>query len=90
MNNTKPTLVLDVEKYQHYLDHCDLTPEEKEEFLHAIWNMVCEFVFLGFNIHPLQDLSGDKSPKNSAFATLLSEDMLSSLHAETTEKGTGK
>lgn len=87
-DNAKPTLILDIEKYQHYLDHCDLTPEEGEEFLQTIWNMVCEFVLLGFNVHPLQDLTGDKAADSAALSTLLSNDMLSSIDAAAQEKGT--
>ena len=84
---TKPTLLLDIEKYQHHLDHSNLTPEEKEEFLHTIWNMVCEFVALGFNVHPLQDLTGDKTAEPSALSTLLQEDMVNSLDHNNTEEG---
>lgn len=86
-NTAKPTLLLDVEKYQHHLDHCDLTESEKQEFLQTIRNMVCEFVLLGFDIHPLQTLSGDKTAEPSALATLLQDDMVSSKHAATTEEG---
>jgi len=89
-NHTKPTLTLDIEKYQHYLDDYDLSEEEKREFLQTIWNMVCEFVMLGFEVHPLQDVQnkpGDKTAKNSAFSGILSQDMLSSLHADR-QKGT--
>lgn len=86
-NTTKPTLLLDIDKYQHHLDHCNLTPEEQEEFLHTVWNMVCDFVLLGFNIHPLQELSGDKTAETSALPTLMGDTMLSSLIANTEEKG---
>ena len=59
-NNTPktsaPALTLDVDLYQHYLDNSDLTQEEKIEFLQALWNLINEFVMLGFNVHPIQQV----------------------------------
>ena len=56
--SAKRTLTVDVEKYQIFLDGADLTPEQKEEFLSAVWSVVVTFVELGFEVHPLQEVCG--------------------------------
>lgn len=50
---TSPTLSIDVKLYQHYLDNADLTEEQKQELLQTLWQIVCEFVQMGFNINPV-------------------------------------
>ncbi|MEO0411733.1 MAG: hypothetical protein AAF221_07855 [Pseudomonadota bacterium] len=50
----KPVITVDYERYAHFLENSDLTEEQKQEFLQAIWNIVVEFVSLGFGVHPLQ------------------------------------
>jgi hypothetical protein len=52
--NKKPTLTLDMELYQHYLDDSDLSDAEKAELLETLWSIICEFVRLGFGVHPVQ------------------------------------
>ena len=54
MTDTKPTLSIDVELYQHYLDDSGLSDAEKRELLETLWGIVCEFVMMGFNVHPVQ------------------------------------
>lgn len=78
------TLALDVEKYQHMLDNEDLTETEKQALLGMLWNVVCEFVMLGFHVHPLQQISGDKTADSSAFTGIITPDMLSCLDFENT------
>lgn len=56
--SARPTLTIDVERYQQYLDGSDLTPEQKEEFLKAAWSIVVTFVELGYGVHPLQEACG--------------------------------
>lgn len=54
MTDNKPTLSIDVELYQHYLDDSGLSEAEKKELLETLWGIVCEFVMMGFNVHPVQ------------------------------------
>lgn len=54
----KPTLTVDVERYQALLDDSDMTDAQKEEFLQALWLIVVSFVELGFGVHPLQEVCG--------------------------------
>lgn len=52
------TLTIDVAKYQEYLDGADMTQEQKEDYLRAVWTVVMAFVELGFGVHPLQEVWG--------------------------------
>lgn len=56
----KPTLTVDVEKYRSLLDEADMTEEQKEEFLQALWSIIVSFVELGFGVHPVQ-AAGEKA-----------------------------
>ena len=67
--DNRPVLTIDYEKYAHFLEDSDLTEEQKQEFLQTLWNIVVEFVSLGWGVHPLQQAQkpcgqlGDNSPK---------------------------
>ncbi len=47
-------LSIDYEKYEHYLEDSNLTEAQKQEFLQALWNIIVNFVDLGFGVHPVQ------------------------------------
>ena len=61
----KPTLTVDIEKYQAYLDGSDMTEAQKEDFLQALWSIIVSFVELGFGVHPVQEVCG-KTPEVSS------------------------
>jgi hypothetical protein len=65
---TPPTLTLDVELYQHYLDNSDLTEEQKNELLNTLWNIICGFVQMGFGVHPVQQALAENSGKDAITA----------------------
>lgn len=85
MTDTPRTLTLDVAKYQDFLDGENLSTQEKRDFIESLWQIVCEFVMLGFEVHPLQQAQkdGEKTPKNSAFTSVLGADMIECLNADT-------
>lgn len=56
--STKPTMKVDVERYQKYLDDSDMSAAEKEEFLQTLWQIMMSFVELGYGVHPLQEVCG--------------------------------
>lgn len=56
----KPVVTLDVERYQHFLDNSGMNPEEKRDFLEALWSVIVTFVDLGFGVHPLQEVCGQE------------------------------
>ena len=60
----KRSLTVDVEKYQAFLDGSDMTEVQKEEFLQALWTIIVNFVDLGFEVHPAQEVCG-KAPETS-------------------------
>lgn len=79
------TLTLDVEKYQTYLDDADLTGDQKEEFLKALWSIIVAFVDLGFGISPLQKIdtaSCGKDEKADALPAKAVRALLSCEHSK--------
>jgi len=59
--SAKPTMTVDVERYQAYLDGSNMSETEKEEFLQALWQIIVSFVELGFGVHPLQEVCGKET-----------------------------
>ena len=57
---------IDYEKYLHFLKDEDISEEAKRELLGLLWGIVCEFVAMGFGVHPVQQAqtSCGKLPKN--------------------------
>lgn len=56
--SSKPTMTVDVERYQKFLDGSDMSSAEKEEFLQTLWQIIVSFVELGYGVHPLQEVCG--------------------------------
>lgn len=54
----RPRLTVDAARYQAYLDGSDMTPEQKQEFIRALWSVILAFVDLGFGVHPVQQACG--------------------------------
>lgn len=67
---TPPTLTIDVDLYQHYLDNSDLTDEQKKELLETLWNIICEFVQMGFHVHPVQQAVQQQSSGKEGIVAL--------------------
>lgn len=68
---------VDYELYEHYLDDPSLSEDQKREFLQALWTIICEFVALGFGVHPAQQAQescgqlpniGRKAPESAPIA----------------------
>ncbi len=68
------TLTLDVEYYQSFLDDVDISDEQKSELIETLWNIVVQFVDLGFGIHPLQQAQPTKrNESQEAFAKFIKD-----------------
>lgn len=68
------TLTLDVEYYQSFIDDVDISDEQKQELIETLWNIVVQFVDLGFGIHPLQQAKlGDDHRTEQALAKLVGD-----------------
>lgn len=78
-------LTIDVDFYQSQLDDSSLSHAEKEAFLQALWNIVCAFVDLGYELNPVQKFSGEALAKSHARA-LASPDVVSSSLPSTAPK----
>lgn len=53
-NRPWPALTIDYELYERMLDESDVSDEEKRAFIEVWWNLIVNFVDLGFGVHPLQ------------------------------------
>lgn len=41
-------------EFMHFLEETDWSDDQKAEYVTLVWNIVCEFVALGFGVHPIQ------------------------------------
>ncbi len=62
MTKQQPTLTMDIALYEHFLENSHYTEEEKQEYLETMWNIICEFVTMGFHVHPVQMALDDNQP----------------------------
>jgi len=51
---SKPTLLLDLKEFVHYLDGLGLTEEQALICLNEIYEFALQWVYVGGNIHPIQ------------------------------------
>ena len=84
-SSTRPTMTVDVDRYQKYLDEAGMTAAEKEEFLQTLWQIIVSFVELGYGVHPLQEVCGKDAGTVSDRAKE-AMDAVSSRKAEQEEK----
>jgi hypothetical protein len=75
--SVKPTMTVDVERYQAYLDGSNMSETEKEEFLQALWKIIVNFVELGFGVHPLQEVCGKEADIQSGSANAATDEVCS-------------
>ncbi|MET1414382.1 hypothetical protein ABVF61_19070 [Roseibium sp. HPY-6] len=77
------TLTLDVDYYQSFLDDVDISDAQKRELIETLWNIVVQFVDLGFGIHPLQQANPTKgSESQEALAKFIKDFADEELSAE--------
>lgn len=48
--------------YRHHLDDTDLTPEQQDELLFVLFDIMRQFVDWGFNLHPVQAAQRESTP----------------------------
>lgn len=73
--SAKPSLSVDVEKYQAYLDGSEMNDSEKEEFLQALWQIILGFVEFGFGVHPVQEVCGKPEPTGDESAAAADDEV---------------
>jgi len=61
------SIEFDPAEFIHFLADADWDEARKLEYITLVWNIVCEFVALGFDVHPLQQArkSGGKRKEAS-------------------------
>ena len=67
--HTGLAVTVDYEKYLHFLEDADISDQDKREFLQTLWGIICEFVSLGFGVHPVQQAQkpcGKRDPVQQA------------------------
>jgi len=77
-NASGPIITLDYDAYAHYLEDSNLTEDQKREFLQALWSIICDFVALGFNVHPAQQVQNacGKLPEKSGNLPISAMDLV--------------
>lgn len=73
----KKTLLIDVARYEAYLDDPAMSREDKEQMLLAIWQFVVCFVDLGYEVGPLQLACGQVA-ETEGFSGTSGQDVVSS------------
>lgn len=48
----------DAAEFVHFLEDADLSSDQKIEYVRMIWDIVLQFVDLGFGLHPIQQACG--------------------------------
>ena len=86
------TLTLDVDYYQSFLDDADIPDDKKQELIETLWNIVVQFVDLGFGIHPLQQADNSAEDRLHPTITKMIEEAVreeSQNHKETNKERGG-
>lgn len=55
---TETAIKFDAAEFMQFLDATDWSDDQKTEYLNLVWEIVCEFVSLGFGVHPIQQAQG--------------------------------
>ena len=53
---SRPTLTLDVSRYENYLADSGLSEADKRALLESLWTIIVAFVERGFGVHPVQQV----------------------------------
>lgn len=81
--NTPLTIEFDVDEFRHHVEELELSEEQERELLTALWNIIVQFVDLGFGVHPVQRARATcgKDQKTRRNATLCSDPAVSFKHS---------
>ena len=83
-----PSLEFDAAAFAHFLDDTDWSDEEKAEYIALVWQIVCEFVALGWGVHPVRQarITCGKLPETRAEEALAASSVIDSSHGHLIEK----
>jgi len=71
----------DAKEFAHFLDDSDLTEEQKLEYIQTVWQIVLQFIDMGFGIHPIQQACG-QFDEAAALCGDADSDMVESPHSD--------
>ena len=57
-----PSVHIDWQRYEAYLESSDMSEEDKRAFIETLWNIMLTFVDLGFGLDPTSQVC-EKEPK---------------------------
>jgi len=75
---TRPALKLDLVRYEKMLNNCDLTEQQRQDFLETLWSVIVGFVDLGFEVHPLQQAAPHTCGQQLDLTSFLASDVITS------------
>ena len=78
------SLEFDAAEFAHFLHETGWSDEQKAEYVRLIWNIMCEFVALGWGVHPVQqaqDTCGEIA-ENCGDSVSSGADVVNSSHSE--------
>ena len=70
-----PALTIDYAICDKHLKDWDATPEQKQEFIDTLWQIIVAFVDLGFGVHPAQQVLQETSGQNDETNSVLTSDL---------------
>lgn len=72
----------DAAEFMQYLDSTDWPDDQKIEYLKLVWTIVCEFVALGFGVHPIQQAQElcEQLSENASQPTIAASPVVNSSH----------
>lgn len=85
-HRARPSLTIDYALYEKHLDACDLTEEQKQEFLDTLWSVIVGFVDLGYGVHPLQQVMTDVCGQDVDLSGFMASDVVSSAKSIPTDE----
>ena len=70
-------LTLDVALYEKYLEASDVSDDQKQKLLEALWSVIVGFVDLGFEVHPLQQANSEACEQELDLTSFMASDVVS-------------
>ncbi len=74
----RAVLQVDYARYEAYLADADMSEEEKREFLDSLWEIICNFVSLGYGVHPIQEAQNNREGNKKSISSPSAKMLVSS------------
>ena len=81
-------LTIDYALYDEFLKDPDLSEDQRREFLDILWNIIVNFVDIGFGIHPLQQVLDNKETQSACVQNAIPPEILIPDSSDVLELGT--